>query len=55
VYQLATILNKQFYHQVPVLQSESPQRESRLALTELVAKTLKTGLGLLGIETPERM
>jgi arginyl-tRNA synthetase len=55
VYQLATTLNKQFYHQVPVLQSESPVRESRLALTELVARALKTGLGLLGIETPERM
>jgi arginyl-tRNA synthetase len=55
VYQLATILNKQFYHQVPVLQSESPQRESRLALTELVARTLRTGLGMLGIGTPERM
>lgn len=55
VYELATILNKQFYHQLPVLQSESPVRESRLALCNLVAAALKEGFYLLGIETLERM
>jgi arginyl-tRNA synthetase len=55
LYSLATTLNKKFYHSVPVLQSESPVRESRLALCALVARTLQCGLGLLGIEVPERM
>jgi arginyl-tRNA synthetase len=55
LYSLATTLNKKFYHSVPVLQSESPVRESRLALCTLVARTLQCGLGLLGIEVPERM
>ncbi len=55
LYSLATTLNKKFYHSVPVLQSESPVRESRLAICSLVARTLQCGLGLLGIEVPERM
>lgn len=54
-YQLATILNKQFYHQLPVLQSEREVRCCRLALCDLVAAVLKQALQLLGIETLERM
>jgi arginyl-tRNA synthetase len=44
-----------FYDACPVLKSESPLRESRLALCELTARVLKQGLNLLGIETVEQM
>jgi arginyl-tRNA synthetase len=45
-----------FYEQCSVLGAESESvRESRLALCGLTARTLSVGLGLLGIETPERM
>lgn len=44
-----------FYENCPVLQSESPLRESRLALAQLTGDVLKHGLNLLGIETIEQM
>jgi len=44
-----------FFDACPVLKSESAERASRLALCELTAHTLATGLNLLGIEAPERM
>ncbi|HUQ38948.1 MAG TPA: arginine--tRNA ligase [Acidimicrobiales bacterium] len=45
-----------FYEACPVLRAESPDiRASRLALCALTARTLSTGLGLLGIETPDQM
>jgi len=44
-----------FYEACPVLKSEEPARSSRLALCELTARVLKYGLGLLGIQVPERM
>lgn len=44
-----------FFEECPVLKSDSPQRESRLALCELTARVLKQGLFLLGIETVEQM
>ena len=44
-----------FYENCPVLQSEGPVRESRLALCKKTAAVLKQGLYLLGIETVERM
>lgn len=44
-----------FYEACPVLKSEEPARSSRLALCELTARVLKHGLGLLGINVPERM
>ncbi len=44
-----------FYEACPVLKSEGAVRESRLALCELTARVLRSGLGLLGIETTERM
>jgi arginyl-tRNA synthetase len=44
-----------FYENCPVLQSESPLRESRLALVQLTGDVLKQGLKLLGIETIEQM
>jgi arginyl-tRNA synthetase len=45
----------QFYEHCPVLQAEEPVRTSRLLLCDLVARTLKLGLSLLGIQTLERM
>ena len=44
-----------FYQRSPVLKSESAIRASRLRLCELVAQVLRTGLNLLGIETPKRI
>ncbi|MGH9134798.1 MAG: arginine--tRNA ligase [Ilumatobacteraceae bacterium] len=44
-----------FYEHCPVLRADEPLRASRLALCELVARTLAHGLGLLGIEAPEQM
>ena len=44
-----------FYEACPVLKSEGEVRASRLLLCETTARVLKTGLGLLGIEAPERM
>ena len=44
-----------FYEACPVLGSENEVRESRLALCDLTARTLQTGLGLLGIASPQRM
>jgi arginyl-tRNA synthetase len=44
-----------FFENCPVVQSEEPVRSSRLALCRLTARTMETGLGLLGIETLPRM
>lgn len=45
-----------FYENCPVLQAPTPEaRASRLALSSLVGQILNQGLGLLGIEAPERM
>jgi arginyl-tRNA synthetase len=44
-----------FYEQCPVLSAESNQRNQRLLLSDLFARTLKLGLRLLGIDMPERM
>jgi arginyl-tRNA synthetase len=44
-----------FYEHCPVLKSEGDVRESRLALVDLARRQLARGLGLLGIEAPERM
>jgi arginyl-tRNA synthetase len=44
-----------FYDACPVIKSESPLRESRLALVELTGDVLRQGLNLLGIETIEQM
>jgi len=54
LYELASTFHS-FFESCPVLKSEGATRDSRLALCELTARTLKTGLGLLGIEVPERM
>ncbi|MEU6263031.1 arginine--tRNA ligase [Saccharopolyspora shandongensis] len=44
-----------FYEQCNVLGADEPVRGNRLALCQLTARTLKHGLGLLGIHAPERM
>ncbi len=44
-----------FYQNVPFLKAEDGVRESRVRLCDLVARTLQTGLRLLGIETLERI
>jgi arginyl-tRNA synthetase len=53
-YELAKAFN-QFYDKLPVLQAGPAERRLRLRISELVARTLKSSLGLLGIEVPERM
>jgi arginyl-tRNA synthetase len=54
LFELSQVFNR-FYDQVPVLRAEEPARSARLALCRLCADTLRLGLGLLGIETLERM
>ncbi|MDQ8022761.1 MAG: arginine--tRNA ligase [Moraxellaceae bacterium] len=54
LYNLATQFMR-FYEACPVLKSEGEQRASRLQLCRLTAETLRTGLGLLGIEVLEAM
>lgn len=54
LYELAKAFHS-FYEACPVLKSEGATRETRLALCELTARVLKQGMGLFGIEMPERM
>ncbi|MER1976662.1 arginine--tRNA ligase [Pseudocitrobacter faecalis] len=55
LYDLAGLFSG-FYEHCPILTAESESiRNSRLKLALLTAKTLKTGLDTLGIETVERM
>jgi arginyl-tRNA synthetase len=54
LYSLASTFTT-FYEHCPVLKAETAVRESRLVLCALTARTLKTGLGLLGISAPDQM
>jgi len=54
LYNLAREANA-YYEKEPVLKAEGDLRDARLHLVKAVAETLKTGLGLLGIGTVERM
>ena len=54
LFKLANKLNT-FYEKLPILKAEKNIRESRLALIKAASLVLKSGLGLLGIKTPERM
>lgn len=55
LYELARSYSR-FYENCPVLKSENEKiRSSRLGLCDLTARTLRLGLGLLGIQTVERM
>ena len=54
-YELARAFTR-FYHDHPVLDAATPGlRAARLRLAAGVAQGLNTGLGLLGIQAPERM
>ncbi|MBT8043497.1 MAG: arginine--tRNA ligase, partial [Verrucomicrobiae bacterium] len=44
-----------FFEACPVLKSEGETQNTRLVLCELTSRVLEKGLGLLGIEVPERM
>ena len=44
-----------FYQRFPILKAEPDVRDSRARLCEMTARTLRAGLALLGIETPERI
>jgi arginyl-tRNA synthetase len=44
-----------FYEQCPVLKSSGEEQRTRLLLCALTARQLKRGLGLLGIDAPDRM
>ena len=55
IYDLSGLFN-QFYEACPVMKAESDElRTSRLALCELSASVLRLSLGLLGLETLERL
>ena len=54
-YELTKEFN-QFYHDYSILGEPDPQiRQMRLMLAQCVAKVIKRGMSLLGIEVPERM
>ena len=54
-YDLASEYNR-FYHDFSVLREEDEQKRTfRIALSAAVAQVIKNGMGLLGIEVPERM
>ena len=54
-YELTKVFN-QFYHDYSILNEEDEQKKLvRLVIARNVAKILKNGMALLGIEVPERM
>jgi len=54
-YELTKVFN-QFYHDYSILNEKDEQkRQLRLVIARNVAKILKNGMALLGIEVPERM
>ena len=54
-YELTKVFN-QFYHDYSILNESDEQKKLvRLVLAKNVAKIIKNGMGLLGIEVPERM
>ena len=55
LYELAGTFHA-FFEACPVLKADAgSQRETRLTLCRVTMRTLRVGLGLLGIEVPERM
>jgi arginyl-tRNA synthetase len=54
-YELTKVFN-QFYHDFSILNEPDGQKKAvRLMLARNVAKIIKSGMGLMGIEVPERM
>jgi arginyl-tRNA synthetase len=54
LYELAAVFHG-FYETCPVLSAETSVRDTRLMLCDIFSRLLRTGLGLLGIEVPEKM
>lgn len=55
LYQLSSLFTA-FYDKCPVLKAETPEQvANRLFLSELTGRTLRQGMALLGIRTPERL
>ncbi|MDE6582799.1 MAG: arginine--tRNA ligase [Duncaniella sp.] len=55
VYNLTKLYNS-FYHDCPILKEEDAAKRSlRLAISEMTARVIATGMDLLGIKVPERM
>ena len=54
LYELAEATNS-YYHEAPVISAAPVLRTLRLAIVGTAAEVLKQGLGILGIETVERM
>lgn len=55
IYDLVKEYN-QFYHDFTILKEENANlKQFRLILSESIASVIKTGMGLLGIDVPERM
>jgi arginyl-tRNA synthetase len=55
IYELAKAFNK-FYHEKSILQAEDEVlKRFRLQLATASANIIKVGMGLLGIDVPERM
>ena len=54
IYDLVKDYNR-FYQQVRILNPDDPKIGFRLGMSELVSKIIRSGMGLLGIDVPERM
>lgn len=56
LYEVAKLFNK-FYHEVPpIIKEENAEvKQHRLNICKLSADVIKTGMGILGIQVPERM
>ena len=54
LFEVAQVFSR-FYEACPVLKADEPARASRLALCDVAARTLRSGLGLLGIDVIERI
>jgi arginyl-tRNA synthetase len=54
LFELAQSFNL-FYQKHQILKAEGDVRDLRLAITEATGKVIKQGLGLLGIQSPDRM
>jgi len=55
VYELTKVFN-QFYHDYSILnEPDEAKKQMRLVLARNVAKIIRNGMSLLGIEVPERM
>ncbi|NLX61149.1 MAG: arginine--tRNA ligase [Tissierellia bacterium] len=54
VVEIAKAFNK-FYNSCPILSSEEELKKARLSLVYVTKTVIKTGLGLLGMEVPDKM